>query len=64
MQLVFQHMGSTPPAQSHDYNQGRIYWHVQGGAIFHDKGKNIRNKIRYTNLSTNMMIQQLQCEQK
>ena len=31
--------------------------------IFHYKSKNIRDKIRYSNLSNDMMIQQLQCEQ-
>jgi hypothetical protein len=50
--------------------QGWIYWGVgtggctllalvrggAGGAIFHDKAKNIRDKVRYCNLSNNMMI--------
>jgi hypothetical protein len=30
-----------------------------GGAIFHDKAKNIRDKMRYSNLSNNMMISEL-----
>jgi hypothetical protein len=29
----------------------------RGGAIFHDKGKNNRDKMRYSNLSNNMMIE-------
>ena len=32
---------------------------VQGGVIFHDKAKNIRDKMRYSNLSNNMMISEL-----
>ena len=28
-----------------------------GGAIFHDKANKFRDKIRYSNLSNNMMIQ-------
>ena len=28
----------------------------RGGAIFHDKAKNIRDKMRYSNVSNNMMI--------
>ena len=32
---------------------------VQGGSIFHDKAKNIRDKMRYSNLSNNMMISEL-----
>jgi hypothetical protein len=32
---------------------------VQGGVIFHDKSKNIRDKMRYSNLSNNMMISKL-----
>jgi hypothetical protein len=32
---------------------------VQGGAIFHDKQKIIRDKMRYSNLSNNMMISEL-----
>jgi hypothetical protein len=45
--------------------QGWIYWGVQGGggggggAIFHDKAKIIRDKMRYSNLSNNMMISEL-----
>jgi hypothetical protein len=38
------------------------YWPegVQGGAIFHDKAKKIiRGKMRYSNLSNNMMISEL-----
>ena len=31
----------------------------RGGAIFHDKAKNIRDKMRYSNLSNNMMISEL-----
>ena len=30
-----------------------------GGAIFHDKAKNIRDKMKYSNLSNNMMISEL-----
>ena len=30
-----------------------------GGAIFHDKAKNIRDKMRYSNLRNNMMISEL-----
>ena len=30
-----------------------------GGAISHDKAKNIRDKMRYSNLSNNMMISEL-----
>ena len=30
-----------------------------GGAIFDDKAKNIRDKMRYSNLSNNMMISKL-----
>ena len=30
-----------------------------GGAIFHDKAKNIRDQMRYSNLSNNMMISKL-----
>jgi hypothetical protein len=30
-----------------------------GGAIFHDKAKSNRDKIRYNNLSSNMMISKL-----
>ena len=30
-----------------------------GGAIFHDKEKIIRGKMRYSNLSNNMMISEL-----
>jgi hypothetical protein len=29
------------------------------GAIFHDKAKNIRHEMRYSNLSNNMMISEL-----
>ena len=29
------------------------------GAISHDKAKNIRDKMRYSNLSNNMMISEL-----
>ena len=37
---------------------------VGGGGLFLIKKlKNIRNKMRNSNLSNNMMIQQLQCEQ-
>ena len=40
--------------------QGWIYWGVQGGggggAIFHDKAKIIRDKIRYSNLSNEKML--------
>ena len=32
---------------------------VQGGVIFHDKAKNIRDKMRYSYLSNNMMISEL-----
>ena len=32
---------------------------VQGGSIFHDKAKHIRDKMRYSNLSNNMMISEL-----
>jgi hypothetical protein len=32
---------------------------TRGGVIFHDKAKNIRDKIRYSNLSNNMMISEL-----
>jgi hypothetical protein len=31
----------------------------RGGAIFHDKAKNIRDKMRYSNLSDKMMISKL-----
>ena len=31
-----------------------------GGAFFHDKAKNNRDKMRYSNLSNNMMISKLQ----
>ena len=34
-----------------------------GGTIFHDKAKNIGNKMRYSNVSNDMLIQQLQYEQ-
>ena len=30
-----------------------------GGVIFHDKAKNIRDKMRYNNLSNKMMISEL-----
>ena len=30
-----------------------------GGVIFHDKAKNIRDKVRYNNLSNKMMISEL-----
>jgi hypothetical protein len=30
-----------------------------GGAIFHDKAKNNGDKMRYSNLSNNMMISEL-----
>ena len=30
-----------------------------GGTIFYDKAKNIRGKMRYSNLSNNMMISEL-----
>jgi hypothetical protein len=30
-----------------------------GGAIFHDKAKSNRDKIKYNNLSNNMMISKL-----
>jgi hypothetical protein len=32
---------------------------ARGGAIFHDKQKIIRGKMRYSNLSNNMMISEL-----
>jgi hypothetical protein len=32
---------------------------ARGGAIFHDKAKNIRDKMRYSNLNNNMMISEL-----
>jgi hypothetical protein len=32
---------------------------ARGGAVFHDKAKNIRDKTRYGNLSNNMMISEL-----
>ena len=32
---------------------------VQGGVIFHDKATNIKDKMRYSNLSKNMMISEL-----
>jgi hypothetical protein len=31
----------------------------RGGTIFYDKAKNIRGKMRYSNLSNNMMISEL-----
>ena len=31
----------------------------RGGSIFHDKAKHIRDKLRYSNLSNNMMISEL-----
>jgi lantibiotic modifying enzyme len=31
----------------------------RGVAIFHDKAKKIRDKMRYSNLSNNMMISEL-----
>ncbi len=36
---------------------GQRGWQGQG-AIFDDKAKSIRDKMRYSNLSNNMMIQQ------
>jgi hypothetical protein len=64
----------TPLLKQHAF-QGWIYWGVQGvctppspgqrggkgggGAIFHDKPKIIRDKMRYSNLSDNMMISKL-----
>ena len=48
-----------------EYKQGWIYWGggggTGGGATFHDKAKNNRNKMRYSNLSNNIMIS---CEQQ
>jgi hypothetical protein len=35
----------------------RVCW--GGGAIFHDKAKKNRDKMRYSNLSNNMMISEL-----
>ena len=35
---------------------------LRGGGVM-IKPKNIRNKMRYSNLSNDMMIQQLQCKQ-
>ncbi len=39
-------------------NQGWIYWGGGGGedAIFHDKAKNIRDKMRYSHLNNNIML--------
>jgi hypothetical protein len=31
----------------------------RGGAVFHDKAKIIRDKMRYSNLSNNMIIRKL-----
>ena len=41
--------GAHPPSPGQGGVQG-------GGAIFHDKQKIIRDKMRFSNLSNNMMI--------